>query len=73
MGLGLTGVPDWFVSGTQVIHPTNLTPICDQFPGVSPTPTFSNFDSLLPFVVGHTNASGLFGTFELQITETPLP
>ena len=69
----VTGVPDWFVSGTQVIHPTNLTPVCEQFPGVSPTPTFSNFDSLLPFVVGHTNASGLFGTFELQITETPLP
>jgi len=70
----VTHVQDWFFSGTQVIHPTNLTTTCEQFVGVSPTPTFSNFDSLLPLVVGHANLNelGLFGTFELQLTETPL-
>jgi hypothetical protein len=69
-----TDLPDWFLSGTQVIKPTNLTTTCQQFPGVSPTPTFSNFDSLLPFLPGHSNLnfSGIFGTHELQITETPL-
>ena len=69
----VTHLPDWFLSGTQVVNPTKLTTICEQFPGVSPTPTFSNFDSLLPVVVGHVNASGFFGTTELQIQETPLP
>ncbi len=68
-----TGLADWFMSGTQVVDPTSLTGVCEQFPGVSPTPTFSNFDSLLPVAVGHVNASGLFGTTELQLQATPLP
>ena len=68
-----TKLPDWFLSGTQVVNPAKLTAICEHFPGVSLTPTFSNFDSLLPVVVGHVNASGFFGTTELQIQETPLP
>jgi len=67
------GLPDWFFSGTQVIHPANRTSICEHFLGVSPTPTFSNFDSVLPVVVGHANLSGAFGTTELQLQETPLP
>jgi hypothetical protein len=67
------GLHDWFFSGTQVIHPANLTSICEHFLGVSPTPTFSNFDSVLPVVVGHANLSGVFGTTELQLQETPLP
>ena len=66
------GFRDWFFSGTQLIHPANLTSICEQFLGVSPTPTFSDFDAVLPVVVGHANLSGAFGTTELQIQETPL-
>ena len=69
----VTNMTDWFISGNQVIHPADRTAICEQFPGVSPTPVFSNFDSLLPFVVGHANLAGLFGTTVFQIQETPLP
>lgn len=68
-----TNMTDWFFSGSQVIHPADRTAICEQFPGVSPTPTFSNFDSVIPAVVGHANLSGLFGTTEFQLQETPLP
>lgn len=63
---------DWFISGTQVDQPPHLVSFCRQLVGVPSTQTFSNFDSLLPVIVGHTNLSGLFGTTELQITETPL-
>ena len=63
---------DWFISGTQVDHPANLAPLCRQLVGVPLTQTFSNFESLLPVIVGHANLKGLFGTTELQITETPL-
>jgi hypothetical protein len=63
---------DWFISGTQVINPASLTSVCETFLGISPTPTFSDFDSVLPVVAGHSNLSGALGTRELQITETPL-
>jgi hypothetical protein len=66
-----TGGPDWFISGTAVTHPASQTGFCQTLPG-SPPPTFSNYDSLLPVAPGHTNASGFFGTTELQIQETPL-
>jgi hypothetical protein len=62
---------DWFFSGTAVTHPASQTGFCQTLPG-SPPPTFSNYDSLIPVAVGHTNASGFFGTTELQIQETPL-
>ena len=64
---------DWFFSGSQVINPADRTAICEQFPGVSPTPVFSNFDAVIPFVVWHANLSGLFGTKEFQLQETPFP
>jgi hypothetical protein len=67
----VTGLTDWFLSGTAVTHPASQTGFCQTLTG-SPPPTFSNFDSLLPVAVGHTNASGFFGTTELQIQETPL-
>ena len=66
-----TGGVDWFISGTTVTHPASQTGFCATLPG-SPPPTFSDFDSLLPVAPGHTNASGFFGTTELQIQETPL-
>jgi hypothetical protein len=69
---GVTGLTDFFFSGTAVTHPASQTGFCATLPG-SPKPTFSNFDSLLPVIPGHTNASGFFGTTELQIQETPLP
>jgi hypothetical protein len=62
---------DWFFSGTAVTHPASQTGFCASLPG-SPAPTFSDFDSLIPVAVGHINASGFFGTTELQIQETPL-
>ncbi len=67
----VTGLTDWFFSGTAVTHPASQTGFCATLPG-SPPPTFSDFDSLIPVAVGHTNASGFFGTTELQIQETPL-
>jgi hypothetical protein len=66
---GITGVNDFFLSGTSVTHPASQTSFCATLPG-SPPPTFSNFDTLLPVKPGHLNASGFFGTTELQIQET---
>lgn len=68
-----TNMTDWFFSGSQVIKPADRTAICEQFPGVSPMPVFSNFDAVIPAVLGHANLSGLFGTTEFQLQETPLP
>jgi hypothetical protein len=65
----ITGFPDFFVSGTAVTHPADQKSFCETLPG-SPPPTYSNFDSLLPVKPGHLNASGAFGTTELQIQET---
>lgn len=67
----LTGFPDFFVSGTAVTHPADQTSFCATLPG-SPPATYRNFDSLLPVKPGHLNASGAFGTTELQIQETVL-
>jgi hypothetical protein len=67
-----TGFPDFFVSGTAVTHPADQTSFCATLPG-SPPPTYSNFDTLLPVKPGHLNASGFFGTTELQIQETVIP
>ena len=65
-----TGAPDFFVSGTAVTHPTGQTSFCETLPGSPPAPTYSNFDTLIPVKPGHLNASGFFGTTELQIQET---
>ncbi len=67
-----TGGPDWFISGTAVTHPASQTTFCATLPG-SPPPTFTDYDSLLPVLVGHANLNGFFGTKELQFQETPLP
>ena len=68
----VTGAPDFFISGTAVTHPASQTAFCQNLAG-SPPPIFSNFDSLLPVHPGHLNASGFFGTTELQIQETVIP
>jgi len=70
-----THFDDFFFSGTFLTHPSspaqNLTAFCEQLPGSPPANPYSDFDSLLPAIPGHTNASGFFGTTELQIQETP--
>jgi hypothetical protein len=67
----VTGVADWFLSGTAVIHPPAQATFCPTLTGSFP-PTFSGLDSLLPVAPGHTNLSGVFGTTEFQLQETPL-
>jgi hypothetical protein len=66
----ITGFPDFFVSGTEVTHPASQTSFCATLPGSPPAPIYSNFDTLVPVKPGHLNASGFFGTTELQIQET---
>ena len=63
---------DFFFSGTATIHPPSQSANCPSIPGSFPS-TFSDADSLLPVIPGHTNlnGTGFFGTFELQINETP--
>jgi hypothetical protein len=65
----VTGGPDFFVSGTAITHPARQTAFCASIPGSFPS-TYSNLDTLIPVHVGHLNASGFFGTTELQIQET---
>jgi len=67
----VTGFTDWFFSGTAVIHPATQAAFCPTLTGSFP-PTFSGLDSLLPVAPGHTNLSGVFGTTEFQLQETPL-
>jgi hypothetical protein len=66
----VTGTNDFFFSGTMKTHPVSETAFCENIPGSPPSTTFSNFDSFLPVHPGHLNASGFFGTTELQIQET---
>lgn len=66
----VTGGPDFFVSGTAVTHPATQTSFCGSLPGSPPTSPYSNFDTLIPAHPGHLNATGFFGTTELQIQET---
>ena len=65
-----TGTLDWFFSGTAVTHPPDQIAFCQTLTGSFP-PTFSNFDSLLPVIPGHTDLSGVFGTKEFQLNEQP--
>jgi hypothetical protein len=68
-----TGGPDFFVSGTAITHPARQTAFCETLPGSPPSSPYTNFDLLLPARPGHLNASGFFGTTELQIQETVIP
>jgi hypothetical protein len=65
-----TGLTDWFYSGTAVTHPATQTAFCQTLLGTFP-PTFSNADSLLPVIPGHTNLDGVEGIRDYQLTEQP--
>ena len=66
------GGTDWFFSGTAVTHPSGQAAFCQTLPGAF-APTFSDFDSLLPVIPGHSSLNGALGLTELQITEQPAP
>lgn len=69
-------LPDFFVTGTASVNPTSAAICFGLFPGVF-TPTFADFDTLLPAAPGHYNLNGLsIGgvTFtELQIQVSAIP